>query len=357
MGGCELRRAPFGAAPDGSAVELYTLTNGAGMSADVSTYGGLVVALRVPDRAGRIGDVVLGYDALAGYLADNSPYLGALVGRYANRIARGELLVDGAWYALERNDGEHHLHGGRGGFHTRLWSARMLQDGRRAGVALHRESPDGEEGYPGNLSVTVTFTVSDENELGIDYTATTDRATVCNLSHHGYFNLDAGARDDVLGHVLTLNAGRFTPVGEGLIPTGELRSVRGTPMDFTSPTTVGARITSDDEQLALGRGYDHNWVLEREGAGLFLAARVSGPVLGRFMEVLTTEPGLQFYSGNFLDGTITGKGGRVYGKRAGLCLESQHYPDSPHQPSFPSTLLRPHETYRSTTVYRFGVEP
>jgi aldose 1-epimerase len=353
--GCDVVKTPFGATPDGSAVDLYTLTNGAGMSVSIATYGCTVVSLRVPDRAGRVDDVVLGHPTLQGYLAEPTPYFGAMVGRYANRIARGDLVVDGEAYALPLNEGEHHLHGGPGGFHARVWSARALSSGGCPGVELSRVSPHGEEGYPGRLSATATFTVSESNELTIECMATTDRPTVCNLSHHGYFDLDAGASGDILGHVLTLRARRFTPVGRGLIPTGELRSVRGTPMDFTSPVRVGDRIGQSDEQLARGRGYDHNWVIDRDRPGLVPAARLLGPERGRIMEVLTTEPGVQFYSGNFLDGSIVGKGGRLYRPRAGLCLETQHFPDSPHEPAFPSTVLRPGHTYRTTTVYRFGV--
>jgi aldose 1-epimerase len=358
MGGCEARRAPFGATADGSPVDLYRLRNGAGMEVEVASYGAIVVALRVPDRDGVIEDVVLGYPTLDGYLADDSPYLGAMVGRYANRIARGELVVDGATYALARNDGQNHLHGGPGGFHTKVWSARAFSAPGLAAVELSRTSPDGEEGYPGNLAVRMTFSLGEANELAVECEATTDRPTVCNLAHHGYFDLEAGAAGDVLGHLFTVNALRFTPVDRGFIPTGELRAVQGTPMDFTRPTPLGARIDAPYQQLQLGPGgYDHNYVLEREGPGLALAARVMGPRRGRVLEVLTTEPGLQLYSGNFLDGTITGKGGRVYRWRTGFCLETQHFPDSPHHPEFPSTVLRPGETYRTRTVYRFGVEP
>jgi aldose 1-epimerase len=355
VAGSRITRSAFGAA-HGTPVELFTLANRAGMTAAIATYGGIVVSLRVPDRRGRAGEVVLGHDRLEGYLRDNRPYLGAVVGRYANRIARGELPIDGQVHdALFRNDGEHHLHGGLRGFDKVVWSGTPRQGADRAGVALTYVSRDGEEGYPGNLAVSVTYELDDANELVMEATATTDRPTVCNIAHHGYFNLDWPAQRDVLGHVLQIEADFFTPVGEGLIPTGELRSVHGTPLDFRTPTPIGARIDADDPQLALAGGYDHNWVLNRSDGDLVPAARVWGPESGRVLEVLTTEPGLQFYSGNFLDGSVVGRGGEVYGRRAGLCLETQHFPDSPHHPGFPSTVLRPGETYRSRTVYRFSV--
>jgi aldose 1-epimerase len=336
-------------------VELYTLRNAGGTSVDVTTYGGIVVALRTRDRQGHLDDVVLGHASLEGYLAGNGPYLGALVGRYANRIAGGRFSLDGRTWRLDCNDGPHHLHGGRRGFDKRVWSARTGQSAHGATVELRRASEDGEEGYPGRLAVTVGYTLDDDDQLRLDYSATAEAPTHCNVTHHGYFNLD-GSRD-VLGHVLTLQARRFLPVDAGLIPTGELRAVAGTPMDFTSPHAIGARLGQDDEQLRLGRGYDHCWVLDRPGDGLALAATVEAPASGRRLEVLTTEPGLQFYSGNFLDGTVTGKGGRVYGPRAGLCLETQHYPDSPNHPGFPTTVLRPGQAYRSSTAFRFSTAP
>jgi aldose 1-epimerase len=332
------------------------MTNGRGSSAAVSTYGGIVVSLRVPDRDGRIDDVVLGHGTLEGYLTDNRPYLGATVGRYANRIARGELIVDGTTWALACNDGENHLHGGRRGFDKVLWAGRPFKSPDRCGVELQRLSPDGEEGYPGTLSVQVSYALTEADELVFEAEAATDRPTVCNLAHHGYFNLEGGAGRDVLDHQLQIRAGRFVPVGPGLIPTGELRDVAGTPLDFRSPTSIGARIDAGDEQLTLAGGYDHTWVLDRRDQDLEPAARLVGPRLGRVLEVLTTEPGLQFYSGNFLDGTILGARGEPLRRRAGLCLETQHFPDSPHQPGFPSTVLRPGETYRTRTVYRFGVD-
>lgn len=345
-----IETSPFGRTPDGTDVELYTLTGGGGAVARIASFGAIVVSLAVPDRDGRLDDVVLGFDTLDGYLLHPRPYFGAICGRYANRIRGGRFTLDGREYALACNDGENHLHGGQKGFDRAVWAARIAG----GGVELSLRSPDGEEGYPGDLSVRVRYALTDENALSIDYVATTDRATLVNLTHHSYFNLDGAGRGDVLGHVLTIDADRFTPVVEGLIPTGELRDVRGTPMDFTRPTPIGARIGSKDEQLLLARGYDHNWVLNRRGDGPSLAARVESPATGRVLEVLTTEPGVHFYSGNFLDGTFAGKGGRIYGRRHGLCLETQHFPDSPNQPGFPSTVLRPGETYRTTTVFRFS---
>jgi aldose 1-epimerase len=345
----------FGSTPDGTAVDLFTLSNGRGAAARIASYGATVVSLQVPDRDGRLDDVVLGFDTLDGYLHHPRPYFGAICGRYANRIRRGQFTLDGREHVLARNDGENHLHGGKRGFDKVVWKARPLPARRGAGVELSYRSPDGEEGYPGNLDVRVTYALTGENALRIDYRATTDRPTLVNLTHHSYFNLDGAGRGDVLAHVLAIRAGRFTPVVEGLIPTGELRSVRGTPMDFTRPTAIGARIDSGDEQLAVAGGYDHNFVLGRTGARPSLAARLASPATGRVMEVLTTEPGVQLYSGNFLDGTVVGKGGRAYGHRFAVCLETQHFPDSPNQPGFPSTVLRPGETYRSTTIYRFSV--
>jgi aldose 1-epimerase len=350
-----VERSTFGTA-HGRRVELFTLANRAGLTAAVTTYGGIVVSLRVPDSRGRAEDVVLGHDRLEGYLRDNRPYLGAVVGRCANRIARGELVVDGVLHALARNDGENHLHGGVRGFDKVVWTGTPRQGADRAGVDLTYVSPDGEEGYPGTLAVSVRYELDDANELVMDAEATTDRPTICSLAHHDYFNLDLPHRRDVLGHLLQVDADHFTPVGAGLLPTGELRSVAGTPMDFRDPVAIGARIGAADEQLALAGGYDHNWVLNRRDGELVRAARVVGPESGRVLEVLTTEPGLQVYTGNFLDGSVVGKGGEVYGHRAGLCLETQHFPDSPHHAGFPSTVLRPGQVYRSRTVYRFSVQ-
>ncbi|HEX9692815.1 MAG TPA: aldose epimerase family protein [Gemmatimonadales bacterium] len=349
-------RGTFGTLPDGAPVTLYTLTNANGVEVRAITYGAIIVSLRVPDRDGTMGDVVLGFDDLVGYLHD-PPYFGAIVGRYANRIARGRFALDGTTYELATNNGPNHLHGGLRGFDKVVWSAEPFGSDRDVGVTFSYRSPDGEEGYPGTLEVRVTYTLSANDELIVDYAATTDRPTPINLSQHSYFNLAGDVRRDVLDHVLTIDADRYTPVDRTLIPTGELADVRGTPFDFTTPTAIGARIDADDEQLRFGGGYDHNFVLSRATEGLAFAARVSEPTSGRVLRISTTEPGLQFYSGNFLDGSITGKRGRVYGPRFGFCLETQHFPDSPNQPAFPSTILRPGEEYRSRTVFAFSTEP
>jgi Galactose mutarotase and related enzymes len=344
---------PFGRSPDGTAVDLYRLTNRHGLRSAITNYGGIVVSLLVPDRDGKLGDIVLGYDTLAEYVA-KSPYFGCLVGRYGNRIAKGQFKLDGQTYSLAKNDGENHLHGGKQGFDKVVWAAKAIPAEDRAGLQLQYLSPDGEEGYPGAISVTVSYTLSDQDEFIVDYAATTDRATVVNLTHHSYFNLDA-AEGDTLAHLLTINADAFTPVDAGLIPTGEVRAVKGTPMDFTWPKAIGADLGSKDPQLVIGHGYDHNWILRCNGEGVSLAARLMGPASGRVMEILTTEPGIQFYGGGCLDGTIKGKQGKVYRPCYGLCLETQHYPNSPNQAEFPSTVLRPGETYRSRTVHRFSV--
>ena len=340
----------WGETPEGRPVQLYTVTNDRGAEARITNYGGVVVSLAVPDGDGRIDDVVLGYDALSEYVDDLS-YFGCIVGRYANRIAGGRFTLNGVEHVLTANERWNHLHGGIKGFSKVVWGARSVEGEGSAGVMLSYLSRDGEEGYPGNLEAEVTYLLTEEDELRIEYRATTDADTVVNLSHHSYFNLAGGG--DVLDHELTLFADRFTPVDGELIPTGELRSVRGTPMDFREPTTIGGRIDDDYEQLGLAGGYDHNWVLDGGGQGLSLAARVHHPGTGRTMEVSTTEPGVQFYSGNQLPSHIGGKGGRRYGPRHGLCLEAQHFPDSPNRPEFPSTVLREGETYTQTTVYRF----
>ncbi len=338
-GRADVTRAAFGTTPSGNPVEAFTLTNSHGLEVRAATYGGIIVSLSVPDRDGRAADVVLGHDSLEEYLSDTS-YFGAIVGRFANRIANARFTVDGRTYRLAPNDGPNHLHGGRTGFDRVVWRAAPFRTDRTAGVALSYTSPDGEEGYPGNLDTRVTYTLTDRNELVVDYLATTDRASPVNLTQHSYFNL-AGA-GDVLGHLLQINADLMTPVDENLIPTGRVAPVAGTPFDFRSLTGIGARIATDDEQLRRGRGYDHNFVLNRGESGLVHAAQVVEPTSGRTLDVHTTEPGLQFYSGNHLH-------------HAGLCLESQHYPDSPNQPGFPSTLLRPGVEYRSRTVFAFGV--
>jgi aldose 1-epimerase len=345
----------FGQTPQGQQVRLYTLTNAHGLRAKIMTYGAIAVSLEVPDKNGKMGDIVLGYDNLNSYIK-NSPYFGAIVGRYGNRIGKGRFVLDGVTYdKLAINNGENHLHGGIKGFDKVVWTDEPVRRPNAVGVKLSYLSKDGEEGYPGNLQAAVTYTLTNDNELRIDYLATTDKATPVNLTHHGYWNLTGGQRD-ILGHVLTLNADRYTPVDKGLIPTGELLPVKGTVMDFTKPTPIGERIESDFEQLKFGGGYDHNWVLNKGGKEMTFAARVYEPTSGRVMEVYTKEPGIQFYSGNFLDGTITGKGGIVYQHRWGLCLETQHYPDSPNKANFPSTILRPGQEYETTTVYRFSTK-
>jgi aldose 1-epimerase len=349
-------RKPFGKTPEGQAVELYCLTNRNGMQASIMTYGGIVVSLTAPDRDGRYADVVLGFDRLEDYLAGH-PYFGALIGRYGNRIAKGRFTLDGTPYTLAVNDGENHLHGGIRGFDKAVWQARGAIEKTGLEVALAYASADGEEGYPGNLAVKVVYTLTDSNELKIEYSATTDKPTPVNLTNHSYFNLAGQDSGDILGHELAIAADRFTPVDKGLIPSGELRPVAGTPFDFRQPTAIGARIEQADEQLQFGGGYDHNFVLNRRQEGaLELAASVYEPKSGRLMEVFTTEPGIQFYSGNFLDGTNVGKGGKVYNRRNGLCLETQHFPDSPNKPAFPAVILRPGREYSTTTVYRFSAQ-
>jgi aldose 1-epimerase len=352
----KIKKARFGQTDDGVAVDLYTLTNPHGMEALITNYGATVVSLKVPDRHGKPGDVTLGYDSLEKYLRGRH-YCGCIVGRYANRIAGGKFTLNGKQHRLAKNEGANHLHGGTRGFDKVVWQPELLVEGDATGLILKYLSRHGEEGYPGNLSVAVIYSLTDKNELRIDYEAQTDQPTVINLTHHSYFNLSAAGSDDILGHVLTLFADQFTPVDSRLIPTGELRSVRGTPMDFTRPTEIGARIEQDDEQLIIGKGYDHNWVLNKKAGQLILAARVMESKSGRTMEVYTTEPGIQFYSGNFLDDRIAGKDGPIYRHRGGFCLETQHFPDSPNRPEFPSTVIEPGVKYRSTTIYRFSNGP
>jgi aldose 1-epimerase len=351
-GGPEIAREPFGTMPDGQAVERFRLTNAGGMTVEAIGYGGIITSIRVPDRDGRMDDVVLGFDTLEGCLGEH-PFFGAIIGRYGNRIGAGTFTLDGQTYTLAKNNGPNHLHGGEQGFDKVLWQAEPVA-GQNA-IAFTRTSPDGEEGYPGNLAVRVTYTLTDRNELIVEYHATTDRATPINLTQHSYFNLAGHASGDILRHELMLNADRYTPVSDTLIPTGELATVEGTPFDFRKPTAIGARINEAHPQIKNGLGYDHNWVLNGTPGELRLAARVVEPATGRTLEVATTEPGIQFYSGNFLDGSITGKGGAVYRHRTGFCLETQHFPDSPNQPAFPSTILRPGEEYRTRTVFTFGV--
>jgi aldose 1-epimerase len=345
----------FGTTPDGTPINLYTLSNANGMQISITNYGGIVVTLTAPDREGRFADVVLGYDSLQGYI-DANPFFGALIGRYGNRIGNGTFTLNGVKYTLANNDGPHHLHGGLKGFDKVVWEAKERQDGENPGLELTYISPDGEEGYPGTLSAQVIYTLTADNALNIDYTATTDRDTVVNLTNHTYFNLAGDGRGDILGHELTLNADRFTEAGEGLIPTGKMCSVEGTPLDFRESTPIGARINDAYDQLRYAGGYDHNWVLNAAETSPTFAARVYEPESGRVMEVYTTEPGIQFYTGNFLDGSITGKNGCVYHQRTGFCLEAQHYPDSPNQPDFPSTVLKPGDTYHTSTQYVFSAK-
>ena len=344
----------FGTMPDGTAVRVFTLTNDAGMEVRAISYGAILVSIKVPDRNGQFGDVVVGHDSLEGYLT-RSRFFGALVGRYGNRIAGGQFTLDGRTYTLAKNNGPNHLHGGVRGFDKVVWQGRVNKDKAEPSVTFTRTSPDGEEGYPGNLAVSVTYTVTNRNELVIDYHATTDKPTIVNLTNHSYFNLAGEGNGDILGHQVTIEADHYTPVDAGQIPTGALAPVAGTPFDFTTPTAVGARIDADHEQLTIGTGYDHNFVLRRSGPGLVQAARIVEPSSGRTLDVRTTEPGLQFYTGNKLDGSYNGKSGHGYGKRSALCLETQHFPDSPNKPAFPSTVVRPGEEYRSTTVYAFSV--
>jgi aldose 1-epimerase len=337
--------------PDGTPVEIFTLSDGA-YEARIATYGGVVVSLKVPDRSGNRADVVLGFDNLDGYVTNfNGPsdaFFGAIIGRYANRIAHGTFTLDGKKYSLPLNNGENALHGGPHGFNNVVWKAKAIANG----VELTYLSKDGEAGYPGNLSATVRYTLV-KSDLRIDYSATTDKDTVVNLTNHSYFNL--AGQGDILSHQLTLHASRFTPVNAGLIPTGELKPVESTPFDFRKPTAVGARINADDEQLHLGHGYDHNWVLDSGGGKMAEAAEVYDPSSGRVLKVLTDQPGIQFYSGNFLDGSIKGKGGKPDELHAALCLETQHFPDSPNHPDFPTTELKPGQRYHTVTVYRFSV--
>jgi len=341
---------PYGKTKSGEQVELYTLTNKNGMEAGITNYGATVVSLKVPDRKGAFSDVVLGFDSLDGYLGEH-PYFGAIVGRYGNRIGNAKFSLGGTEYKLAANNNGHHLHGGIEGFNRKVWKA-TPGNSAEPSLALTYLSKDMEEGYPGNLSVTVTYTLTDKNELRIDYLATTDKDTVVNLTNHSYFNL--AGEGDILGHEMQILADRFTPVDAGLIPLGELRSVEGTPFDFRRRQAIGGRILGNDEQLKFGKGYDHNYVLNSGGGSLALAARVVELTSGRMMEVLTTEPGVQFYSGNFLDGSVKGKGGKPYMLRYGFCLETQHFPDSPNKPDFPSVVLKPGAKYESTTVYRFS---
>jgi aldose 1-epimerase len=341
---------PFGKLPAGTPVEIYTLSDGA-YEARIATYGGIVVSLKAPDRNGKSADVVLGFDDVDGYVANfngsSDAYFGAIIGRYANRIAGGSFTLDGQKYSLPKNNGENTLHGGPHGFNNIVWKAKPVVNG----VELSYRSKDGEAGFPGNLTATVRYTLV-KGDLRIEYSATTDKTTVVNLTNHSYFNL--AGQGDILKHELTLHASRFTPVDAGLIPTGQWKAVESTPFDFRKSTAVGARINADDTQLHLGRGYDHNWVLDSKSGQLAEAAEVYDPSSGRVLKVLTDQPGIQFYSGNFLDGSIKGKGGNPDVLHAALCLETQHFPDSPNHPDFPSTELKPGERYHTVTIYRFS---
>jgi len=349
-----IKKEAFGKTGEGSPVDLYTLTNQNGIEVRAINFGGIIISLRVPDKNGKFDDVVLGYESLDGYLA-KTPYFGAIIGRYGNRIGKAKFSLDGVEYSLAANNGPNALHGGLKGFDKVVWKAEPFEHQDGVGVVFTYTSRDGEEGYPGNLSVKVTYTLTNKDELIFDYHATTDKATPVNLTNHTYFNLAGDGKRDILAHEVMLNADRFTPIDKTLIPTGQIASVSGTPLDFTKSTAIGARIEQQDEQMVSGSGYDHNFVINRKGAGLALAARVYEPTTERVLEVHTTEPGVQFYTGNFLDGSITGKGGHVYKRRYGFCLETQHFPDSPNTPSFPSSILRPGKVYESRTVYRFSV--
>ncbi|HVU25354.1 MAG TPA: aldose epimerase family protein [Opitutus sp.] len=349
----------FGSLPDGRPTQLFTLENASGFRADISDYGGVVVRLLAPDRNGQLADVILGLPDAAAYQA-KSPFFGALIGRYGNRIAHGKFTLDGLTYSLPLNDHPGDtpcsLHGGTTGFDKVIWQARPMIVAGNPTLVLTYVSRDGDQGYPGRLVAEVTYTVTPQNELRIDYKATTTKATPVNLTNHMYFNLRGEGNGTVLDQVLTIHAAHMTPVNAGLIPTGEIAPVAGTPFDFTTPHAIGERIGADNEQLKLGGGYDHNWVLDNQGGTLAPAATVSDPQTGRVLEVLTDQPGVQCYTGNFLDGTITGIGGKSYVHRGAFCLETQHYPDAPNHPEFPSTILRPGETYRSTTIYRFSAK-
>lgn len=350
-----ITRRDFGRVGDGAPVDLYTLTNRQGLTAEIMTYGGILVALRAPDRAGRLATITLGFDTLDEYLTPH-PYFGALIGRYGNRIAGGRFDLQGRTYQLARNNGQNHLHGGVRGFDKVIWAARPHVTSGAVSLALDYRSPDGEEGYPGNLEVNVVYTLTDHDELRLDYLATTDQETVVNLTNHAYFNLDLREADTILEHEVWLLAEHYLPVDTTLIPTGERRRVRGSPFDFTTPQSIGGRLHHDDEQLQYGNGgYDHCWLFDHEGDLSVPVARVMEKRTGRLLEVYTTQPGVQFYTGNMLDGSLRDATGRPYGKQAGFCLETQHFPNSPNQPDFPSTVLRPGQTYQQTTIYRLAV--
>jgi len=352
--------APFGKMPDGTPVEIYTLRNSQGMEARIITYGGIVQSLTAPDKNGKFADVVLGFDSLEGYTKDSyvkaCPYFGALIGRYGNRIGGAKFALEGKTYTLAANNGPNSLHGGIKGFDKVVWQGKPLVTPDGPALELTYVSKDGEEGFPGTLSVTAIYTLTDSNELRLTFAATADQPTVCNLTHHSYFNLAGQGNGDILSHVVYINSDKTTTVDKELITTGEYAPVDGTPFDFRKPTAIGARINDPDPQLQFGPGYDHNWVVNKPMGEYGLQARVVEPTTGRVMEVWSTEPGLQFYAGNFLDGSLTGKGGKVYQRRYGFCMEPQHYPDSPNKPAFPSVELKPGETFKNTIVYKFSAK-
>ena len=350
-----IRVSDFGTMPDGKLVSLYTIQSPTGMEVKITNYGATIVSLSAPDRDGKYEDVVLGFDTLEEYIA-GSPYFGAIVGRYGNRIANGSFTLNDGTYSLAKNNGENHLHGGIAGFDKVFWEASPFSMGGEHGLVMTYTSPDGDEGYPGTLKAKVTYMVTADNRLIVSYQAVTDKATPVNLTQHSYFNLAGPESDSILDHELTIAADHFTPIDAGFIPTGELLSVENTPFDFRTPMAIGSRINADDEQLQNGLGYDHNFVLSDMEDGLRLAAKVYDRASGRTLEVTTNEPGVQFYTGNFLDGTLTGKGGDVYPYRSGFCLETQHFPDSPNQPTFPSTILEPGGLYATQTIFKFSTD-
>jgi aldose 1-epimerase len=345
--------APFGALEDGSKVSIYTLTNAAGAEAKITNYGARVVSLKVPDKEGKLRDVVLGYDDLASYAKDKD-FFGSTVGRYGNRIGAGKFTLDGKTYQLDLNNGPNHLHGGSHGFYAKLWKGEPVKGKAGPGVKLTYVSKDGEEGYPGTVTMVVTYTLTPQNGLRIDYLGTTDKPTILNPTHHSYFNLSGDPTHKILDEELMIEADKTTPVDAGLIPTGKLADVAGTPMDFRKPTKIGARIDAKDEQLGFGKGYDHNWVLSSPAKKVRKVAELYDPTSGIVMQILTDQPGLQFYSGNFLNGTIHGKGGVAYQHRTAVCLEPQDFPDAPNHPDFPSAVLKPGKRYQQTTIYQFA---
>jgi aldose 1-epimerase len=351
-----IEKTLFGKLDDGREVFLYTLKNNTGAEVKIINYGARVVSLTMPDRDGNFTDIVTGFDSLKDYIKDNS-FFGAIVGRYGNRINKGIFKLDGKEYQLSINDGRNSLHGGKKGFFKAYWNAEPVESKEGPSLKLSLVSPDGDEGYPGRVNATVTYTLTNNDELKIDYTGTTDKPTIYNPTHHSYFNLSGNFNNTILDEELSINADSFTPVDSTLIPTGEIRPVENTPMDFRKPTPIGLHINDDNQQLKYGRGYDFNWVLNNYKPGVVRkVASVYDSTSGRFMEVLTDQPGLQFYSGNFLNGTVTGKGGVVYNHRTALCLEAQHYPDSPNEPNFPTTTLSPGQVYKQTTIYKFSIK-